>query len=249
MKVVILAAGKGIRLSPYSKVLPKPLMPIEVGKEGCFVSIMERILGQVKRLKVSEVIIVLHYFAEMVMKYLGDGSKFDLKITYCFQEVLDGNGGAFYQAQHLFGESDVMLMDCDNYLLEEDVFVKLQNTYLEKKSDLSIMVAHVDNVKKFAIIKCNDEGYPIDIYEKPKDSSEWGNLAKGGVMLLSNRLAMLSKEIAKTEHDEYTTTQIVKYAISNQYAISFFEPRGGFKDIGTWDEYLPILRENIKNLF
>lgn len=76
MRAVILAGGKGTRLRPYTTVIPKPLMP--VGDKP----IVEIIIRQLKYYGFSRVTMAVGYLAELLEAYLGDGSKYGIKVDY-----------------------------------------------------------------------------------------------------------------------------------------------------------------------
>lgn len=87
MKAVILAGGKGTRLAPYTHILPKPMMP--VGDRA----ILEVILGQMSRAGISEVTLAVGHLASLMQTFFGDGSRYNLKITYAFEEKPLGTAG------------------------------------------------------------------------------------------------------------------------------------------------------------
>ena len=87
MKAVVLAGGKGTRLAPYTKILPKPLMP--VGD----LPILEILLRQMKRAGVTEVILTVGHLAELLRSFFQDGSRFGLNIDYSFEEKPLGTAG------------------------------------------------------------------------------------------------------------------------------------------------------------
>ena len=236
MKAVILAAGLGTRLRPYTNLVPKPLMPIEM-HEGKFLTIIERIIRQISQVGIEDVVIVVNYKAQMIKAYLGDES-FGCRLQYVEQEILDGNAGAFYRAQHLI-DGAVLITDCDNYFSNEETLRDMVQQFYESNPDILVGASRVDNPSKYAIIKTEEEK-PVDIYEKPE--SGWGNLAKSGVMILSNRIASMDRRIAKTD-EKYTTTQIIKHCMENDYTVKLFDL--AFTDIGTWDEYILTLRGSL----
>jgi NDP-sugar pyrophosphorylase family protein len=252
MKAVILAAGKGTRLLPYSNVLPKPLMPIGLNSNNTLMSVIERLIIQIVKAKINEIIIVVNYKSDMIKDYLGNGANYNCEIKYVYQDVLDGNAGAFYRCQKLLAGSDVFITDCDNYLPNEDFMKLMRQKHAAEKADLTVAVARVKNIEKFAIIKVNKNMKPLDIFEKPKDKKEWGDLAKSGMMILSNKLAMQDKSISRVESlkENYTTTQIIKYCLLHpeNFKIELCAIPGGFNDMGTWDDYLPILKKNLMRI-
>ncbi|WP_322805969.1 sugar phosphate nucleotidyltransferase [Thermanaerothrix sp.] len=87
MKAVILAGGKGTRLAPYTKILPKPLMP--VGE----MPILEVIVRQLARAGVGEIVLTVGHLAELLRAFFGDGSHFGLKIRYSYEDQPLGTAG------------------------------------------------------------------------------------------------------------------------------------------------------------
>jgi NDP-sugar pyrophosphorylase family protein len=87
MKAVILAGGKGTRLKPYTTVIPKPLVP--VGEKA----ILEILITRLQHEGVEEVYICLNHFAEIIMAFFGDGSRFGLKINYSLEDEPLGTVG------------------------------------------------------------------------------------------------------------------------------------------------------------
>jgi NDP-sugar pyrophosphorylase family protein len=87
MKAVILAGGKGARLAPYTKILPKPLMPIGD------MPILEVMLRQIKRAGVSEVTLAVGYLSELFQAFFQDGGRLGLNIRYSLETTPLGTAG------------------------------------------------------------------------------------------------------------------------------------------------------------
>lgn len=87
LKAVVLAGGKGTRLSPYTKILPKPLMPIGD------MPILEVLLRQMRRAGVKEVILTVGHLAGLLQAFFQDGSRLGLKIEYSYEEEPLGTAG------------------------------------------------------------------------------------------------------------------------------------------------------------
>jgi NDP-sugar pyrophosphorylase family protein len=88
MKVVIQAGGKGMRLRPYTTILPKPLLP--VGSKP----VLELLLRWVRRNGAREVYITTGYLGHLIRTFCGDGSQWDLTITYSEEKEPLGTIGA-----------------------------------------------------------------------------------------------------------------------------------------------------------
>lgn len=87
MKAVVLAGGKGARLAPYTRVFPKPMMPI--GDKA----ILEVLLLQMKRAGVDEVILTVGHLAGLMRAFFQDGSQLGLKIRYSIEKRPLGTAG------------------------------------------------------------------------------------------------------------------------------------------------------------
>ena len=75
MKAMILAAGKGSRLSPLTNKTPKPLLPIQ-GRP-----LIEYIVKNLAHEGYHEIVINLHHLGDQIIKFLGDGSRYQVEIT------------------------------------------------------------------------------------------------------------------------------------------------------------------------
>src|SRR5512139_2575529 len=87
MKAVILAGGKGARLAPYTKILPKPLMPIGD------MPILEVMLRQMKRAGVDEVILTVGHLAQLLQAFFQNGERLGMKVRYSYEEQPLGTAG------------------------------------------------------------------------------------------------------------------------------------------------------------
>jgi NDP-mannose synthase len=87
MKAVILAGGKGARLAPYTKILPKPLMPIGD------MPILEVLLRQLKKAGVDEAILTVGHLAQLLQAFFQDGERLGIKVSYSFEETPLGTAG------------------------------------------------------------------------------------------------------------------------------------------------------------
>ena len=87
MKAIILAGGKGARLAPHTNILPKPLIPIGD------MPILEVMLRQLRAYGFTEVVLCIGYLGDLLEAYFGDGSKYDLAITYSREAEPLGTAG------------------------------------------------------------------------------------------------------------------------------------------------------------
>ena len=84
-QAVIIVGGEGVRLRPYTVVLPKPLMPI-----GNF-TILEILILQLKKFKFKEIFLATGYKSALIKSYFGDGKNYGLKISYVNEKKQDNS--------------------------------------------------------------------------------------------------------------------------------------------------------------
>lgn len=87
MKAVVLAGGKGTRLAPYTKILPKPLMPIGD------TPILEVILRQMKIAGVDDVVLTVGHLSSLLRTFFQDGRQWGINIEYSYEEHPLGTAG------------------------------------------------------------------------------------------------------------------------------------------------------------
>lgn len=96
MKAMILAAGLGTRLRPLTNDRPKALVEIN-GR-----TLLEITLSRLRKFGVCEVIINVHYFADMILDYLKANHNFGMRIEVSREDVLLDTGGGLKKAAHFF---------------------------------------------------------------------------------------------------------------------------------------------------
>lgn len=131
MKAFIFAAGLGSRLKNLTKDLPKPLLKVK-GK-----SLLEWNILKLKSVGFDHIIINTHYLADKINQEIGDGKKFDLKISYFHEENLLGTGGALLNAKDSIGNDPFLVISGD--LWTDYPFVRLMNFDLANMAHLILL--------------------------------------------------------------------------------------------------------------
>lgn len=136
MKAMVLAAGLGTRLRPLTNDRPKALVEV-AGK-----TLLELTLGRLRSFGVSEVIINVHHFADMVVDYLKTHQNFGMRIAISREDVLLDTGGGLKKAAWFF------LEDKDPFLLH--------NVDVLSTIDLARMVAFHQQQQALATLAVQD---------------------------------------------------------------------------------------------
>jgi len=107
-QAVMLAGGLGTRLKPFTDTNPKPMYPFEG------VPFIDNLIRQMKEFGMEEVVLLLGYMPEKISDYLGDGSRYGLKITYNVTPVEYDTGMRLKHAAPLISD-EFLFLYCDNY--------------------------------------------------------------------------------------------------------------------------------------
>lgn len=135
MKAMILAAGRGERMRPLTDTTPKPLLQIN-GK-----AIIEYHLEGLSRAGIHEVVINHAWLGDQIVESLGDGSQFDLQITYS-KEIESGleTGGGIFNALPLLGDDYFIIVNGDIWTdYAFDSFEKARETFSGNQAHLIVI--------------------------------------------------------------------------------------------------------------
>jgi NDP-sugar pyrophosphorylase family protein len=157
MQAVVLAGGKGTRLSPYTNILPKPLMPI--GN----MPILEVLLRQMKSAGFDEIIITVGHLAELLEAFFKDGSRFGMSIRYSFEEFPLGTAGPLALIDNLQGT----FLVCNGDVLTTLKISDLLEFHRERKGIATIAMHHRQVKTNLGVIQCNDNHEITGYLEKP----------------------------------------------------------------------------------
>ncbi|HZW04153.1 MAG TPA: sugar phosphate nucleotidyltransferase [Anaerolineaceae bacterium] len=157
MKAVILAGGKGTRLAPYTKILPKPLMPIGD------MPVLEVLIRQIVHAGVDEVVLTVGHLAELLQAFFNDGKQYGCKIRYSFEEEPLGTAGPLAMVG---GLTETFLV------LNGDVLTTLKVGDLvrfhKEQGAIATIAMHRRQVKvDLGVIQCNGGSEVVGYIEKP----------------------------------------------------------------------------------
>lgn len=172
--LVIMAGGKGTRLYPYTKILPKPLIPIGD------VSITERIIHSFQRYGCREVIMILNHKANMIKAYMMDLDK-DYEIEFAEEKEFLGTAGGLKLISDRI-HTTFFLSNCD-ILIDAD-FECIYKTHKANRNKITFVCSMKDVTIPYGILETKEDGTVTQIREKP-----------GFSFLVNTGLYMLEPEV------------------------------------------------------
>lgn len=158
--VVIMAGGKGTRLYPYTKIFPKPLIP--VGD----VPIIERIINRFCKFGVSEFYLTVNYKKGMIKSYFSEIAP-DYSIEYVEEDRPLGTAGSLKLIKKTF-DVPVIVTNCD-ILINAD-YSNIYRYHAESGNALTIVSALKNTVIPYGVLYSGEHGVVTSMEEKPRMS-------------------------------------------------------------------------------
>ena len=163
MKAMILAAGLGTRLRPLTDSIPKPLLPIS----GTPLIVWNLLL--LRKGGIREVMINLHYLGPMIEEVLGDGSHWDMQISYSHESELLGTGGGLKAAEWFFDGQPFFVMNGDTLIdLDLRSFLNFHHSHggvaslVLRDDPQAAQWGAVESDDQDSILRINGQGVPKD---------------------------------------------------------------------------------------
>lgn len=158
--VVIMAGGMGTRLYPYTKILPKPLIPI--GE----IPIVEHIINRFYNDGSKDFYLVVNHKKNMIKAYFNEIEK-NYSINYVDEDTPLGTGGGLSLLKGKIN-STFILSNCD-ILIEED-FNKIYEFHKKEKNLITMVCSLKNIVVPYGVIEIDENGHIENMKEKPKFS-------------------------------------------------------------------------------
>ncbi|MGC9308393.1 MAG: bifunctional sugar-1-phosphate nucleotidylyltransferase/acetyltransferase [Thermoplasmatota archaeon] len=214
MKAVILAAGQGRRLRPFTEDMPKVMLPI-ANKP-----ILAYVIAALADTNVRDIVIVAGYKQERIKDYVGSGAAFDVDVTYVEQRQQIGTGHALMQAADYLDEP-FLVVPGDN-IIDVDSLASL----IHHDCEQAVLMEKSDSPTKYGVLSLQD-GLVTDIQEKPAVAES--NLVSTGVYKL--RPSIRGHLAASLEDGQSNLTDAIRLAISHGDGIGAVAGSGAWMDV------------------
>jgi len=172
VKAFILAAGVGNRLRPLTLKLPKPMIPL-VNKP-----VIAHTLDNLKKHNINSVVMNLHFMADTISSYFGDGHNTGMEINYSKEENLLGTAGGLKKCKKYF-DSTFVVLSGDN-LCDIDITSVIE-FHKRKKSLATMVLKEVDAKYEYGIAISDKYNRITSFVEKPTWSSVFSNTVNTGI--------------------------------------------------------------------
>lgn len=216
--VVIMAGGKGTRLYPYTKILPKPLIPIGD------VPVIERIINHFHEYGVTDFIMTVNYRKNMIKSYFSEIEK-DYSIEYVEEDKPLGTAGSIKLIKRRF-DKPVIVTNCDS-LIRAD-YSELFRFHSESENSVTIVAAMKNDVIPYGVIYSKENGEIDNMVEKPRRS-----------YFVNTGMYVMNPEIIELIPDDtfFHMTDLTEQAMKHGYRVGMYPiSEDSFLDMGEFEE-------------
>tara|TARA_E500000178_G_scaffold190365_1_gene188434 strand:+ start:1035 stop:1904 length:870 start_codon:yes stop_codon:yes gene_type:complete len=229
-KGIILAGGKGTRMSPLTKAVNKQLLPI-YDKPLIFYPLSILMLAGIKDI----LIIVNKGQLYQYKKLIPNGNNLGIKITYIEQEKPRGLPDAFVIGEKFIGKDNVAMILGDNFFYGQNLTSKLQeNTKLKKGA--RVVLHKVQHPEAFGVAKVDKKNKILSIKEKPKKFLS--DLAITGLYFFDNKVVELAKKLKPSKRGEVEIVDLLNFYKSKKQLSADIIGRGGaWLDTGSIEDF------------
>lgn len=238
MKVVIMAGGRGTRISSVASDIPKPMIQVE-GKP-----ILEWEIECLQNQGFKDIIITVSHLGNIIMDYFGDGSgnspvtdkPFGVHIEYYFEQIPLGNAGALFQIRDKLTE-DFLLLNADA-VFDVD-FRRFVEYHKEKKGLVTLFTHPNSHPYDSGLIVADEKGQVIQWLAKEDERCDfYKNRVNAGLHVISPKLLDTNIDTLKVDLDR----QLLK-PLSNTGKMFIYDSPEYVKDMGTPERYSMVCRD------
>jgi glucose-1-phosphate thymidylyltransferase len=231
MKGLILSGGKGTRLRPLTFTQAKQLVPV-ANKPVLFYGI-----EALKEAGIEEIGIVVGDTKQEIVEAVGDGKRWDVKVTYIEQEEPLGLAHAVLISEDFLGKDPFVMYLGDNIL--KTGILSLVQEFKQRRPNSLILLTEVPNPQMFGVAELRD-GRVVRLVEKPKKPKS--KLALVGVYMFDFHIFEAVKAIKPSWRNELEITDAIQYLVDHGYEVQPHLVSGWWKDTGKIEDILEANR-------
>jgi mannose-1-phosphate guanylyltransferase len=224
MKALILAAGEGTGLWPLTADGPKPMLPVGG------VPLVEHSVSLLQRHGVTLIAINLHYKPWAIVRHLGHGRRWGIRIHYSFEERLLGSAGAAKRLEWYLDESFIVLHG-DVYT-EMDLSA-LMTAHRQGGAPVTLALCEGNNPAANGMVELDDRSRVRRIVETAAPDQEFSRLANTGIYVVEPQVlsGLPAERCLDFSHDVFPRM------LAEGQTIVGYPITGPLIDIGTPENY------------
>ncbi len=230
MKVVIMAGGRGTRISSVASDIPKPMIKID-GKP-----VLEHEILNLREQGFTDIILTVGHLGNIITDYFGDGSKFGVNIEYYIEETPLGNAGALFKIRDKLTD-DFLLLNADAVF---DIDFRRFVEFHKSHGGLVTLFTHPNSHPyDSGIVIADGNGVVLQWLAKEDDRPDYyKNRVNAGLHVISPKVLDIDISTEKVDLDR----QILK-PLAGTGKMYVYDSPEYVKDMGTPDRYESVCRD------
>jgi dTDP-glucose pyrophosphorylase len=221
---VIMAGGRGTRLEPFTKVLPKPLVPL--GDK----TVVDHIIDNFRAYGISEFYLTVHHMSKIIRAYFEEKS-LDYSVEIVEEVKPNGTAGSLSLLTGKL-EKPFFVSNCDTVVVAD--YSDLYEFHKQGKFDITLAASTKQYNIPYGVCELNENGSLNRINEKP-----------GYNFLVNTGLYVLNPDVIKyIPHSElYHITHLIQEVKKHRGTVGVYPiSEKSWVDLGQWDEYRKALK-------
>ena len=230
MKVVIMAGGRGTRISSVASDIPKPMIKID-GKP-----VLEHEILNLREQGFTDIILTVGHLGNIITDYFGDGSKFGVHIEYYIEETPLGNAGALFKIRDKLTD-DFLLLNADAVF---DIDFRRFVEFHKSHGGLVTLFTHPNSHPyDSGIVIADGNGVVLQWLAKEDDRPDYyKNRVNAGLHVISPKVLDIDISTEKVDLDR----QVLK-PLAGTGKMYVYDSPEYVKDMGTPDRYESVCRD------
>ena len=218
IECVIMAGGRGKRLSPLTDKIPKPMLPLD-GKP-----IIEYNIDRLISFGIKKIYISVNYLGEIIQNYFGDGSRKGIEIEYLWEDTPLGTAGSLSLVDE-FKSDQILLLNSDLFtdVNIEEMFFQL----IDNNADMVIASTEYKVDIPYAVFEC--DSYKVNAFKEKPSYTYYSN---AGIYLFKKELI---PKIPKNSY--FDITDLMDLLVEKGKEMLHSPIKGYWIDIGTPSDY------------
>jgi len=218
MRAIIMAGGRGMRLQPYTSVLPKSLIPLDD------LPILQIILLQLRKAGVTHVTLAVCHKAQQITRYFGNGNWLELEVEYAFAPELFGTAGPLGMVESFTEPALVLNAD----ILTTVDFADVYTAHCQSNAIATMVIYQHSMPIPYGVVETNEHGQIRAIVEKP----QYTCMINTGIYVLD---PAVRKHITPGSHEDMPN--LLLRLVNQGYMVSSYRFSGDWIDIGTLEQF------------
>lgn len=213
-RAIVLAAGRGKRLRPFTDTTPKPLLPIN-GR-----STLDTLLCALQTAGVTEVCLIIGHLGEQIRDFVGNGRSWGMNACFIEQTELLGTAHAIQPAAD-FIQTPCFIVAGD-YILSADYLAELKMAYLQAGTDMAVSLKElpIEELQSRSSVRFGENGRILEIVEKPAPGTAPSHVGASLIYIVPPAIRHYLANLTLSQRQEYELPTTISQMLNDGFTMT-----------------------------